>query len=261
MELNGFNFNKSEKVLQSMSVDTFDIQKMDSDVETNQVSIFNQSTNDSDVETKQISIFNQSINNLTKNPFDTEIQTISSDDIDIKIINSELNKYIDALNDINNTKETKNENDAGSFESIMDLTQEDISEMTGEEIAELLHSAIGRLIMDNMTTDSSLTKDKLLKGNHTQQNAMLFSLVNKMSDEQLSDFIKAYKENYPSKTGENSIDIAGFDALASGALWGNYAVSAGLIDKDEANSALNKLKDYFPKLRSDIDNNGYKQWL
>lgn len=245
MELNGFNLNKNEKVLQSMSVGNFDIQKMDSNVETNQVSIFN-----------------QSINNLTKNTFDAEIQTISSDDIDIKIINSKLNKYIDALNDINNTKETKNENDDSSFESIMNLTQEDISEMTGEEIAELLHSAIGRLIMDNMTTDSSLTKDKLLKGNHTQQNAMLFSLVNKMSDEQLSDFIKAYKENYPSKTGEKSIDIAGFDALASGALWGNYAVSAGLIDKDEANSALNRLKDYFPKLRSDIgNNNGYKQWL
>ena len=128
---------------------------------------------------------------------------------------------------------------------IKSLSEEEIQNMTTEELIEVFRGDMWELIESGNIS-------------HINQNEILFNLVSKMTDEQLDDFMKTYKEKYPRSNNDGTIDLFSFEALENDVMWGSYCVSAGKISQEELNSTMERLKKYFPKLGART--NAYIQW-
>ncbi len=201
-------------------------------------------------EEKDVSIFNL-IDSSTSEQFQ---------DIDIdKILSYEETDLPESLiikikEKIESEKTEEDEDD----KDILSLSEEEIQNMSTEELIELFRGDLSELIDPE---NSSLFSNM----NNLSQNEILFNLVSKMTDEQLDDFMKTYKEKYPSTNNNGTIDLFSFEALESGVMWGSYAVAAGKISQKELDSVMSKLKEYFPRLVPEASfgagENGYLQWL
>lgn len=151
-----------------------------------------------------------------------------------------------------NENSQKIEEENNEDKDILSMTEDEVQNMSTEELIDVFRSDWNDAFFQQ--------EEKNIFGgygdiNYILQNQIFFDLVNKMTDEQLGDFLETYKEQY----GDDF--FFGYKALESGVMWGQYAVAAGKVSKEDANSALQRLKEHFPELRPDIGSgSGIVQW-
>lgn len=155
----------------------------------------------------------------------------------------EETKPTDEANEVKEKKETQTKD-------ISELSEEEIENMNTEELVEKFRSEVTNAFFENKNANS------------VSQNAIFFEMVNKMSDEKLDEFMKLFAEKYPTaKTKDGTLEISNYESLLSGFMYGMYSVNTGLIEKESALKALERLKNYNPSLIADTDVKGVKQWI
>ena len=141
----------------------------------------------------------------------------------------EETKPTDEANEVKEKKETQTKD-------ISELSEEEIENMNTEELVEKFRSEVTNAFFENKNANSASQK--------------------------LDEFMKLFAEKYPTaKTKDGTLEISNYESLLSGFMYGMYSVNAGLIEKESALKALERLKEYNPSLIADIDVKGVRQWI
>lgn len=168
------------------------------------------------------------------------VMEINVDDLPEDVVD-QLNEMLDITNDDNVDNSNEVLDDKEEDKNIASMSEEEVQNMSTQELIDVFRS---QLSDEMLSSDNSAFGDII----YNNQNSVLFDLVNKMTDEQLDEFMNTYKEMYSNTLDGNSLDPFSFESLEKGVMWGSYTVAAQKISQEEANSALERLKKYFPEL-------------